>query len=86
MALMKLSTFQKTFHEGDAPDSRTVISWIEKGTIFGQIYSQKSIYVDPDKPAPISLMETASANDGEIPDNPLIHKVLNNLGATNSDE
>lgn len=69
MALMKLSSFMKRFEKGDAPDPRTVISWIDKGYIYGEVYGPKSIYVDPDR-AP----EIKTSNE-------LVLKVLSRMGA-----
>ncbi len=68
MALMKLSTFMKRFKQGDAPDPRTVVSWIDKGYIYGEVYGPKSIYVDPDR-AP----EKTTSNE-------LVLKVLSRMG------
>jgi len=64
MALMKLSTFKKRFVKGDAPDTRTVLNWIDKGLIYGEVYGEKSIYVDPDRQPEIAT------------DNPLVARVL----------
>ncbi len=74
MALMKIQTFQKRFVKGDAPDTRTVQGWIDKGKVYGERYG-RLYYIDPDRPP-----ETTTSNE-------LVLKVLaaqgNNKGANN---
>jgi len=68
---MKLSKFQQRFDAGSAPDSRTIVSWIKKGYIYGEIYGPKSVYVDPDR---TPIKEEEAKND-------LVVKVLLKHGA-----